>query len=389
MMQTNDPQFVRQPLVRIDTSGATLPISPSPQILIQSPTPSPVVITPSSVSPTNISIITPGNINNMSNKCYLDGRYFNLVLQDYIASGVVCPNKSIVTLNYGPGLSDISETFNIKCPVISNKQFSRLIIGVNKADAGIIFHSTVLEIDAGTVKWFDPISFVGRKGRSLIYSDYKNSVIGILGTLYKGMIIEQVQHSITPELGEGCDPSTGYCVAYGIQYVLQRLIEKEGTLSRANNILTNIISTPPAVTIVQFSRNIEQLYGGFLVGQAEVEYGPGPRFGGGGRSSIASAGRFNTRNYGNINMRRGDGRGGGWGGRDGRDGRDGHHHHYHGHYGGYGRRRYGGLGGFATGALLGAALGSSLGGGYGYGYGYPYPYYAPYPVYPYYPGYIV
>lgn len=379
MMQINDPQFMRQPVVRIDTTGAILPLGtttllPPPQILIQSSTPPPpVVITPSTVSPTNISIITPGNINNMSNnKCYLDGRYFNLVLQDYIASGVVCPNKSIVTLNYGPGLSDISETFNIKCPIISNKQFSRLIIGVNKADEGIIYHSTVLEIDAGTVKWFDPISFVGRKGRALIYSDYKNSVIGILGTLYKGMIIEQVQHSITPEIGEGCDISTGYCVAYGIQYVLQRLIEKEGTLSRANNILTNIISKsmPPAVTIVQFSRNIEQLYGGFLVGQPEVEYGPGPRFGGGGRSSIASAGRFNARNYGNINMRRGDGRGGDGRGGGGRDG------HYHGRYGGYGRRGgygYGGLGGFATGALLGAALGSSLGGGYGYGYGYPYP----------------
>ena len=262
--------------------------------------------------------------------CYLDGRYFNLVFQNY--PGLLPHHLHI----------DISET-HVKTPnrneIVDN---SKVFMGDNRMDPnfnGLLrvvihtpetMHSNLLIIDYENRKIyrFEPL---GKEGPH--YEKVTDLIAKNLSHILP-FDIEVLDVRIPfDEQNEKCEKS-GYCVAYIILYAYAYL--KQTTFNPAH--------------IRKFAKLIETKYGPLPKEGAQIEYGP------------RRGGDYGGHRHGGYRGDRG----------------------YGGYRGGYGG--YGGVAPFIGGVGLGLGLGLPLAAGYGYP-AYGYPAYG-YPAYGYgYPGY--
>ena len=266
--------------------------------------------------------------------CYLDGRYFNLVLKEH--PGLLeNPLHIVIKEMKSYNTKEVKEKIfvNMRESKINTSVTGllRLVIETPKSR-----HSNLLILDYVNQKVyrFEPL------GSTAPYFEKVNRLVEDYLSMFFDFDLEVIDlefDEILDEKNPHCKKS-GFCTAYIILYALAYLTKKDFEPSN----------------IRKFANKVEKQYGHLLTGREEIEFG---HYGGGG----------------------GGGRGGGFGGGHGYGG--GGHFGYGGGY----NRGYGGFGGgYGAGAgllgglLLGGALAS---GGNPYPYN-PYPY--PYNPYPYY-----
>ena len=271
--------------------------------------------------------------------CYLDGRYFNLVLSEY--SGLLT-NPMIVTIRKHKNEEKIY--INMAQSNVDTSKVGLLKLIIDLPDHK---HTNLLLLDYQNKRAyrFEPLGHEGP------YFQKINELVEEYLDFFLNMDLEVINVPIEEALdtkNPKCKMS-GFCNAYVIMYAYAFLRSKPFD---PDNIL-------------KFAQKVEEVYGPLTEGREEIEYGDGHH------------------NYHGYN--RGYGVGGGYGGYGG--GYGGYNRGYGGGYGGYGAG--GGYGGYgAGGALLGGLLlGSALGATANQNPSYPPPYGYYQPGYGYQPGY--
>lgn len=151
-------------------------------------------------------------------KCYLDGRYFNLIFQNY--SGLM-ENPLIIKLDYE---YDDNDNFTYESDIllqdyelISNQiNIMRIIIESNKQR-----HSGVLILDIGdddeiyNAIYFDSSNY-----------DYKNIITDLISNALNLDSLEIIQSNLDLEKNKKCKKS-GFCVAYAIKYAYDYILDRD------------------------------------------------------------------------------------------------------------------------------------------------------------------
>lgn len=170
-----------------------------------------------------------GGFENVDTRCYLDGRFFDIYIDNNLAK--LSLGKAHINIYEGNGVNE--EEFD-SFTSSENVEFFRLKIKVHKNNL-IYCHSTILERYNGRIYWFDPARTVGDEDRMQPYLKYNSQIKTILETNF-GKPILDVDHNIEYEIGEGCPSYTGYCVAYCIKYIEGRLMNLAGREIDFSNI---------------------------------------------------------------------------------------------------------------------------------------------------------
>lgn len=144
-----------------------------------------------------------------TSKCYLDGRYFNIIFKNY--PGLV---EHALYINIDISQNSINQeiSFNGYLKPYINPNIVRVVIETQKSK-----HSAVLIIDTENQKgyYFD----------CAMKTD-KNFIINILETLFN-LNVELIDHLIHNEVNTKCGKS-GFCVAYTIKFIYDYLLQLYG-----------------------------------------------------------------------------------------------------------------------------------------------------------------
>lgn len=257
-----------------------------------------------------------------TDKCYLDGRYFNLVFADY--PGLLHNPMKVTIKNH----KDQKKIYVIMVETNLNTSVVGLLRVIIDVDDHKHTNLVLLDYSGHKAYRFEPLGYTGPHFQKV------NDLIAEYLDFYLGMDLDLINIPLS-EYDDVLDvknpkcAQSGFCNAYVIMYAYAYLRQK---------------AFDPK-NILKFARRVEEVYGP-LKGPEEIEYGPR-----GGHHSGYHGGNYR----------------GGYGG------------NYHGGY----RGGYGAGGALLGGLLLGSALGTATSPYPYYGAYPPYTPYAPYGAYSY------
>lgn len=185
--------------------------------------------------------------------CYLDGRYFNIVLKELYPGIVEAP----LAVSFHRTVAGYEFQMNMKEAFVSAKypSFIRVVIQSTK-----MRHSALIMLDLSRKKgWYwNPRTYdVDDSGKDLDVEIFQRISNFIRETLGVHMYQHELKVPNTKNLD--CDMS-GYCNAYIIKFVLDWLVD----------------ASPEFNKIRSFCTMIEEEYGHKLTGKEDIEFQFGP-----------------------------------------------------------------------------------------------------------------